>query len=204
MKTAAIDSREDWLNAAVRELRPIFFNRGFIVPDRVRVSCGFPVGVRRDGKAVGQCSTAFNASDDAYEIFVSPMIDDPVKVVGALTHDLAHAVVGIRNGHRRPFGQCAGAMGLEPPWVATKESESFKASVARPVIAAIGAAYPHTRLSPTASSTLPKKQGTRLIKCSCPACGYVVRVTMKWILSSGAPLCPTRGCRGQQMDYEIV
>jgi hypothetical protein len=33
------------------------------------------------------------------------------------------------------------------------------------------------------------KQGTRLLKCECPECGYVVRTTQKW-LSVGLPTCP--------------
>jgi hypothetical protein len=34
------------------------------------------------------------------------------------------------------------------------------------------------------------KVGSRLIKCECGECGYVVRTTNKWIESSGAPICP--------------
>jgi hypothetical protein len=36
-----------------------------------------------------------------------------------------------------------------------------------------------------------KKQGTRLIKCECPECGYIARVTAKWLDEAGAPICPT-------------
>lgn len=34
-----------------------------------------------------------------------------------------------------------------------------------------------------------KKVGSRLIKCSCPACDYTVRVTRQW-LDQGCPTCP--------------
>ena len=33
------------------------------------------------------------------------------------------------------------------------------------------------------------KQSTRLLKCECPDCGYVVRTTQKW-LDIGVPTCP--------------
>lgn len=33
------------------------------------------------------------------------------------------------------------------------------------------------------------KAGTRLLKCECPACGYTVRTTQKW-LDVGLPVCP--------------
>lgn len=36
------------------------------------------------------------------------------------------------------------------------------------------------------------KQGTRLLKCECPECGYTVRVTQKW-LDIGNPICPSHG-----------
>ena len=36
-----------------------------------------------------------------------------------------------------------------------------------------------------------KKQTTRLIKCSCSACGYTARTSRKWLDTAGAPICPT-------------
>lgn len=41
-----------------------------------------------------------------------------------------------------------------------------------------------------------KRQGTRLLKTECVACGYVARVTSKWIGAVGAPVCP---CSMQKM-----
>ncbi len=35
-----------------------------------------------------------------------------------------------------------------------------------------------------------KKAGSRLVKCECAECGYVVRTTRKWLDEVGAPLCP--------------
>ena len=37
---------------------------------------------------------------------------------------------------------------------------------------------------------------TRLKKAECPACGYIVRVSSRWLDASGAPLCP---CNGEPM-----
>lgn len=34
------------------------------------------------------------------------------------------------------------------------------------------------------------KVGSRLVKCECSACGYIVRTTNKWLEESGAPICP--------------
>jgi hypothetical protein len=43
-----------------------------------------------------------------------------------------------------------------------------------------------------------KKQSTRMVKCECPDCGYIVRTTRKW-LEEGAPICP---CNKREMRYE--
>ena len=38
---------------------------------------------------------------------------------------------------------------------------------------------------------------TRLIKTQCGHCGYIARVTRRWIADVGAPLCP---CKGEPME----
>jgi hypothetical protein len=35
-----------------------------------------------------------------------------------------------------------------------------------------------------------RKQTTRMLKATCPKCGYAVRTTRRW-LELGAPLCPS-------------
>jgi hypothetical protein len=39
----------------------------------------------------------------------------------------------------------------------------------------------------------PEKQATRMLKCACATCGYIVRTTRKWLETAGAPLCPIEG-----------
>jgi hypothetical protein len=57
--------------------------------------------------------------------------------------------------------------------------------------------YPHAALNPDESGK--KKQGTRMLKLACPACGYAVRTTAKWI-DVGFPTCPC----GTEMRGEDV
>lgn len=199
-----IDSREDWLNAAIAELRPAFKMRGYSLPDRIRVSVGFPPGRRITGAhADQQCWVALNGKDGAFDVFISPMIDREVDVLGVLTHDLAHIAAGIKSGHRAPFQECAAAMGLGPPWTSTSLTSAFKLGVARPVLSALGAPYPHSRLSAADTNTSGKTQGTRLVKCQCPKCGYTIRTTRKW-LELALPECPNPKCRSAQMDCDEV
>ena len=46
--------------------------------------------------------------------------------------------------------------------------------------------YPHRTLDVRVNE---KKQGTRLLKIVCPACGYTARTTRQW-LGRGLPTCP--------------
>lgn len=203
VKQHQIDSRENWLNAAVNALRPMFEQRGYRIPEKIRVSVGFPGGGRRPGSYGVQCFVAHNGKDGAYELFVSPTLDDEVKVLGQLTHNLVHVAVGIKSGHRAPFQNCATAMGLEPPWVSTHEGSAFKFGVAKPVIERLGVRYQHTKLSASDPTTVGKKQTTRLRRCECATCGYITYTTAKWLLSSGEPRCPTPGCKNAPMDCDI-
>ncbi|KKL59632.1 hypothetical protein LCGC14_2213430 [marine sediment metagenome] len=52
-------------------------------------------------------------------------------------------------------------------------------------------AYPHAKISVHSD----KKQGTRMLKLLCPACGYLARTTKKWI-EMGTPTCMC----GKKMD----
>lgn len=42
------------------------------------------------------------------------------------------------------------------------------------------------------------KVGSRMLKCECPDCGYVARITLKWI-NVGLPTCPC----GQEMKGDV-
>lgn len=199
----SISSREDWLNAAVAELRPRFASRGYKIPDKIRVSVGFPGAGRRPGKRYeAPCWVAMNGKDGAFDVFISPMLDNEEKVIASLAHNLLHAVVGLKAMHREPFRDAAAIIGLEPPWNAINVNSAFKVGLARPTLAAIGEPYPHSRLSPGDLHIGSKTQTTRLLKCSCLKCGYITRTSQKWLALSGAPHCPTPSCNNRVLHIE--
>jgi hypothetical protein len=35
------------------------------------------------------------------------------------------------------------------------------------------------------------KQSTRMLRCQCTACGYIARVSRRWLDQAGPPICPT-------------
>lgn len=182
-------TRESWLIAATDALRPLLADAGAELP-AVRVSVGFPKGTRGKGAhAIGQCWTHTCSGDGTHEIFISPELAEPARVLDVLAHELCHAAVGIDAGHRRPFVQLARAIGLDGRPTATIAGDAFTAWAAAP-LAALGD-YPHAMLTPGGRSSGPKKQTTRMLKLECPSCGMVIRTTRKWLDAAGAPRC---GC----------
>lgn len=195
MKTNTSPSllRAQWIEDASDELRKLFKLKGHEVPATVRTSIGWPKGSHGGKRAIGQCWSVDASSDKHNEIFLSPelghggksTVAGSVRMLGVLAHEFGHAVAGHKAGHRKPFQIVADAIGLEPPWTATSEGADFD-RWARGAIERIGK-FPAGALSLAER----KKQGTRLLKCECPECDYVVRVTRKWIDAAGPPVCPT-------------
>jgi hypothetical protein len=183
-------ARQVWLENGVKALRVLFKQRDYEVPANVRVSIGWPKGSHGRGRPIGQCWSVEASSDKHAEIFISPELGtktSSVRILGTLAHELAHAICGHEAGHKAPFKRCATAVGLEGPMTATTEGAEF-VKWAKAHIAKVGP-YP----AGTLSLLERKKQSTRLIKCECAECGYVARVTRKWIDEVGAPHCPDDG-----------
>jgi hypothetical protein len=191
-------TRESWLVQAVALLSAeLLTPLGYKLPDKIRVSVGFPYG-RRGGKgqhAIGQCWSAKASSDGFHEIFISPELDKADRVTDVLIHELVHVVAGIEAGHRKAFRNVAVACGLEGQMTATVASSELQ----KRIKGWLGSLpkYPHRSLLPGKGGDGPKKQGTRMRKLVCTeeSCGYTVRTSQKWI-DVGLPVCPC----GEQME----
>jgi len=176
-------NREDWLDAAVSELRPVFDSVSFPLPDKIRVTCGFPSSRAKANNArIGEHWSPSASSDGSHEILISPTVDDQVDVFATLVHELAHAATD-GDGHGTRFRTCVRALWLEGKPTATVAGQVFRQKFAN-LLDQIGA-YPHARLNVSGR----KIQATRLLKACCPSCGYVVRITKKWA-DQGLPICP--------------
>ena len=189
-------NREAWLMDATRRLRPLFAEHGYTVPDKIRVSCGWPSikAMGRKSRRIGECWPTQCSKDGTWEIFISPILAKPLDVLDVLVHEIVHAVVGIECGHRGPFRVCATKLGLTGKMTATEAGPELKARLNG--VSAGMASYPHAPLDGKARE---KKQSTRMLKLTCPSaeCGYVVRTTRKW-LDVGVPTC----CCGETMEAD--
>ena len=192
--TNTYQTREAWLCAAADMLAPMFADAGAPLPDRIRYSVGF-MGGRSSAKlrAIGQCWDASASADGTTEIFIHPSICEPVQVLSILAHELVHAAVGVQAGHKGPFKRVALAIGLEGKMESTNAGSELAETLTE--IADLLGPLPHAKLDGSHSG--PKKQAARMIKATCE-CGYLVRLTRKWLDEVGPPHCPLHG----QMSVE--
>jgi hypothetical protein len=73
-------TREQWLESALTELRPLFTALGKPLPKQIRVACGFPLNAKRS-KAIGECWASTASADKTIEILISPTIARPLRGV---------------------------------------------------------------------------------------------------------------------------
>ena len=174
--------REIWLQKAVELISPIFKNKGYTIP-KVQVSCGFP-STGNKSKHVGQCWGKSSTSDGTNQLFITPILDEPVQVLDTLVHELVHAVDDCMHHHGPEFKKIATDVGLQGlmreasagPWL-LEQLTAISRQLGK---------YPHSKINLAHSSS--KKTGPRP-RAKCKKCGYEVTPLKKW-LHMGPPLCP--------------
>jgi hypothetical protein len=156
--------REWWLYAAASFLLEMM-HAASLPTVSVRVSCGWPVsGGLGDGPhVIGQCFAQEVCADGVSQIFISPRIADSIQVLGTLLHELIHASVGCRYGHRRQFSQPARQLGLVGPPTATTVGPEL-AQVLQVFVEQMGP-YPHAPIVMQKKAKAGSRM--RLYECRC-------------------------------------
>lgn len=185
--------REAWLTKAVEALRPKFEDDPEItLPERVRVSCGWPSsgGLKANNATIGQCWLSVSAADGVPQIFISPKLSEAIRVLDVLLHELIHACLPEGTGHKGPFKQACKRLGLEGKATATVAGEELKKEL-QAIADALGE-YPHAELRKLASGG--KKQSIRMHKVHCENGhdAYTMRAAKK-VIEMGVPDCPLCG-----------
>ena len=181
-------TRETYLAAATEHLAPLFIAQGYPLP-AVRASVGIPAGGKGGKlKRIGECWSNLASADDTTEIFICPSQSDPVAVLAILLHELIHAAVGLKCGHKGAFKRVAVALGLEGKMTATVPGAALASYLA--ALASTLGDYPHAALNTALSGR--KKQGTRMIKLECDDCGWSCRTAQKNV-DAGTPTCHCGG-----------
>lgn len=180
-----ITTREAWLNEAVTALALSVFADNDIAVPAMRVSVGWPGGRGNKNSVIGQCWHKDAAADGVAQVFISPVLDDAVRVLDVLVHEMVHAVDENKSGHRGDFRKMALAVGLTGKMTATVAGPEL-ADTLKGIADTLGT-YPHAALVGEVGG---KKQGTRMLKVVCEDTGYTLRTTAKWLDAYGAPICP--------------
>jgi len=179
-------TREQWLERAVDVIRASVKKTVEIPP--VKVSCSWPGG-GDSNKRIGECWATQASKAGINELFVSPKIEDPIRVLGILAHELAHAVDNCKSGHKAPFVAAATKLRCEGPKPTTMVPPiEVTQKWAEKVIAKHGP-FPHRTLDKSMSPV--KKQTARMLKLECVECGAVWRMSAKHAIN--VTMCPCCG-----------
>lgn len=193
-------NREEWLQAAVSKLRPVFLGHGYAIPE-LRVSVGWPSsgGLAKKKKTIGQCWFGSMAADGKPQLFISPLLDSVVEsdsgVLATLVHEVCHVAAGPDAKHGPKFVKVMKKLGLEGKPTATTAGDDLRVRFVQ-LMTELGP-FDHSPITPVKEN---KPQTTRMKKCSCEDCGYVARTVKKWLDASGAPLCP---CNKKVMKIDL-
>lgn len=155
-------NREQWLTQQAGEIAPLLQAAGKTLP-QYRITCGWPHG-RKPG--AWQVWPASLSADGTVEIMISPAVADSGAVFAALAAALASAA-----------GASLDQVGLD-------QTGAFSDDRWLQILDAAGE-YPHAAISLAERPV----QSTRMLKASCPQCGYTIRLTQKWA-AQGLPACP--------------
>jgi hypothetical protein len=167
--------------AATEIFRTWFTEENTPLPDKVRLSVGFAKGAKTN--TIGWCYRSEAAEDGIHQIFVSPTLTDPVKVLSTVVHELCHAATD-GHGHDKVFGAIARAVGLEGKLTATVPSEDL-AKELQGIAKGLGE-YPHSKL--THAAAFKGKHNKYQTKLVCQACPFdIPSVSRKKLEECGFP-----------------
>lgn len=198
------DSREAWLKAATKELRPHFEQAGYPLPDRIRFAIALTSSGRNIEARPGECWHSSVSADDTWEIIIRADKSDPVEVLGILVHELIKTTLPIEAGHGQLYKKAMGPIGLHGP-ARSAVPTALLTHRLTDIAASLGP-LPHASLDIAKGPRpvprpvgAPKKQKARMRKAECTAtnedgtiCGYTVRVASIWA-DLGPPGCPKHG-----------
>lgn len=165
-------TREAWLEAAARKLRPWILKAGGSEYPEPLLSVGLPSKGAFSAKRrrIGECWSE-KCGDGRCAIFISPTLDKPLAVVDVLIHELIHASVGVEHQHKKPFALVAGGIGLIGKMNATYAGEELKSRLEE-LCAALGP-LPHLPLKNFKNPSKAQKNRQRLYICA--HCGQKIR-----------------------------
>lgn len=205
--TCVYNLREEWLTAAVQECSQRFLDAGHEVPESVKVSCGFPMGSRGSKKILGQTVPPSASTGGYHEVFINPILDEPLTVLGVTMRQLCQVVAGPDAGFGPAFKRVARDVGMDGRAAEATPGDALRQWLRESVLPVLGD-YPHAAID----LDKREKQSTRMVKLTCPVSRYTVRTTAKHV-KTGTPLSPAAfkaaiamvtGLMGDDLDHAVT
>lgn len=181
-------TREQWLNALAKKLRPIVAaHHSGDFTDKLRLSCGYPTSGNRTN-TIGECIYPQSSADGHTEVFVRPDIAEGLAVAEIVVHELIHAALGPGYAHGPVFKKLATAVGLRGKMKATHAGDELKARLSE-IVEKLGP-YPHSALVVQRAGRGSVAKGNKAQRnVTCPLCGFRAKVYTDQ-LSMGRAKCP--------------
>tara|TARA_R110000868_G_scaffold26913_1_gene103035 strand:- start:832 stop:1422 length:591 start_codon:yes stop_codon:yes gene_type:complete len=175
------NTREEWLNAALALVRA---QVPAIGSQRIRITCGFPSTYTRSG-TLAECWPSDASKDNTWEVMISPTVALPVEVFTLVAGMALHTVPGGASRTSNSYRAACMDIGLAPAdesWRTLLATDDFWSTFGD-ALEDLGP-YPHAEVM----AAQKKTQSTRMLKLTCPLCGYTLRTSAKWI-AQGLPVC---------------
>ena len=166
--------REEWLRDGAEMLTCVFTEAGYAVPP-FRISCSWPGGGSAH-KRIGECWPRASSAAKINEMFISPVIDDPVAALDITLHEMCHVVDDCQSGHGKGFKRIATAIGMEGKMRHATAGPALREALVA-AVAEMGP-YPHAKLTPVKRA---RKSRQKPFRFSCSECGFGFTVEHKII-----------------------
>lgn len=187
LSTNVHTTREGWLAAAIRLLDDEFFKpSAYVIPEKLQVSCGFPKYAT--GKAIGQCWDCQVSTDGTTHMFISPVLDSAIEVLQVELHEMIHASVGVKEGHKGAFRKLAKEFGMAGKMTATYAEPEGELWNRLAKVAAVLGPYPHAAMKPMKRPGKPTNGWVRYQSITEPK--YTIMISPKSLEEWGAPTDP--------------
>jgi hypothetical protein len=181
-----MSDREAWLTRAVTKIEvSVFWPMELKMPEKWAVTCGWAKGA--SAQAIGTCVDPICSKDGTTHMFVVPTQENGMSVLGTLVHEMVHAIVGVKEGHRRPFLDLAKKLQMSKP--ATRSHpvpETPLWAKLQEILEALGP-YPHAAMVPRKKPSKPQDWARWKSKKE-PK--YTVLVNTKKVAEFGIPRDP--------------
>lgn len=148
-------NREEWLTKAIIKIEmAVFWPLQMKMPTKWKATCGWSKGA--SAKAIGVCVDPVCAKDGTTHIFVIPTQDNAMNILGTLTHEMIHAIIGVDAGHKAPFREVVKKLEMSKPMTSSHpvpETALWKAL--EEILAGLGP-YPHAAMVPRKKPSKPQ------------------------------------------------